>query len=82
MSTKTAITTSLAARLGTVNVRLQGMYDEHHIDPVMAIELFTDSVCGLSIEFHASTAQFRDFAAALIEHADITEAMQAKEVTE
>lgn len=80
MTTKVAIVTTEAARLGSVRVRMQGMYQDDGHSPTIALSFRGEYLCGLSVDFHASTSDVRAFAAALIEHADITDAAQAEQV--
>lgn len=60
--------------LGSVAVGLHSMVGEDGGGPAVAFTFSGGGPAGLSVEFQASTAQVRAFAAELIRHADAAEA--------
>jgi hypothetical protein len=81
VSARSAIHSHNVIRLGSVFASIHSLYQDHG-GPEASIALGFNSgrPCGLSAGFHASTSEIRAFAAALIEHADITDKAQAEVV--
>lgn len=77
MSNHTAIVTRNACTLGTTAVGIHGIYGGGG-DAAIALSFSVayGPATGISVDFHGTTAQAREFAAELIRHADITDAAQ------
>lgn len=74
MGTQTARVTHAACMLGHTTVGLQPMYaDDGCRPPSIAVSFGMGRCTGLSAEFHANTADFREFARILLEHCDAAE---------
>ena len=73
----TAIHTHEAGQMGTVTYGIHGMVNCFG-EPRIAIWLRSEDLTALSVSFHGSMDDARAFAAALILHADATDAKKAE----
>lgn len=75
MKTQSAISSYHLMTIGSTTAGIHGMYGH---SASIAVHFHADDAGGLGIGFHGTTAEFRQFAAELIRHADATDAKQAE----